>query len=166
MSRPAHRRPRLRGNRHPSRLSTRSLIPGGEYQRKNDKTCLGCPFGAVDGEYGLRERALGASNTFEFSCNSHVSMAYDGRRRPSFAFAVPDDFGAFTSATVAVIPRSNVDATFDVYGSVRREGETTIESFFQDLGTPATLTAGEMGEIDITALLSASSTPPRPGPTT
>ncbi len=71
----------------------------------------------------------------------------------SFSFAVPDDFAAFTSATIAVIPRSDFDGTFDVYGSVGRDGETTEGSFFQDLGTPVTLTAGEMAEIDITALL-------------
>jgi hypothetical protein len=70
-----------------------------------------------------------------------------------FAFAVPDDFGAFTSATIAVIPRSDLDATFDVYGSVRRDGESTVGSAFQDLGTPVTLSAREIAEIDITALL-------------
>jgi hypothetical protein len=70
-----------------------------------------------------------------------------------FTFAVPDDFADFTSATIAVIPRSDLDATFDVYGSVRRDGETTVGSVFQDLGTPAALSAGEMAEIDLTALL-------------
>jgi hypothetical protein len=71
----------------------------------------------------------------------------------SFAFAIPDDFSAFTSATIAVIPRSDLDASFDVYGSVRRDGENTVGSAFQDLDTPVTLNAREMTEIDITPLL-------------
>ncbi len=71
----------------------------------------------------------------------------------SFGFAVPGDFAAFTTATIAVIPRSNFNGTFDVYGSVKRDGETAVGGFFQDLGMPANLTAGEMAEIDITSLL-------------
>ena len=71
----------------------------------------------------------------------------------SFGFAVPGDFRAFTSATIAVIPRSDFDGTFDVYGSVKRGGEAAAGGFFQDLGLPANLTAGEMTEVDISSLL-------------
>jgi hypothetical protein len=81
----------------------------------------------------------------------------------SFAFAVPDDFNAFMSATIAVLPRSDFDGTFDVYGSVRREGESAIGSAFHDLGMPAILTAGEIAEIDVSALLNGRLDPSSAG---
>src|SRR5262245_6171419 len=81
----------------------------------------------------------------------------------SFGFAVPADFAAFTSATISVIPRSDFNGSFDVYGSVRRDGETAAGAYFQNLGLPATLTAGEMTEIDITALFGGQLDPSSAG---
>jgi hypothetical protein len=71
----------------------------------------------------------------------------------SFAFAVPDDFAVLTSAKVVLIPKSNVTGSFDVYGSVKRDGEIAGAGLLFNLAIPATLAAGKVHEVDLTALL-------------
>lgn len=71
----------------------------------------------------------------------------------SFGFAVPDDFSAFTSAKVVLIPKHNVGGAFDVYGSVKRNGEAAGEGLLFNFAIPASLPAGTVQEIDISALL-------------
>jgi hypothetical protein len=71
----------------------------------------------------------------------------------SFAFAVPDTFATLTSVKVALIPKTDVGGSFDVYGSVKRDGEAAGAGLLSSLAIPATLAAGTVHEIDVTALL-------------
>ncbi|MGH9318822.1 MAG: hypothetical protein ACRD3V_02900 [Vicinamibacteria bacterium] len=73
----------------------------------------------------------------------------------SFGFAVPDDFSALGSVTVVLIPKVSQLGRFDVYGSVKREGQPAGTGIVQTLGIPATLTAERIAEIDVTTLLAA-----------
>lgn len=70
----------------------------------------------------------------------------------SFGFAVPDDFAALTSTKVVLIPKNNLGGSFNVYGSVKRDGEIAGEGLL-NFAIPATLAAGTVQEVDITALL-------------
>ena len=71
----------------------------------------------------------------------------------SFGFAIPGDFAALVSAKVVLIPKSSLSGSFDVYGSVKREGEIAGQDLLFNLALPATLVAGTLQEIDLTALL-------------
>jgi hypothetical protein len=52
-----------------------------------------------------------------------------------------------------LIPKSNVTGSFDVYGSVKRDGEIAGAGLLFNLAIPATLAAGTVQEVDLTALL-------------
>jgi hypothetical protein len=71
----------------------------------------------------------------------------------SFVFAVPNDFAALASAKVVLISKINLTGSFDVYGSVKRDGEIAGAGLLFNLAIPATLAAGTVQEIDITPLL-------------
>jgi hypothetical protein len=85
--------------------------------------------------------------------------ATTGAGYAGFAFGVPDDFSALTSVTVVLIPRSDLTGSFDAYGSVKREGQVASERLLSTLGIPATLQAGRLDEVDVTALLAGQLTP-------
>jgi hypothetical protein len=71
----------------------------------------------------------------------------------SFAFAVPDKFASLTSVKVALIPKSSLGGAFDIYGSIKRDGEAAGGGLLSNFAIPATLAAGTVQEIDVTALL-------------
>jgi hypothetical protein len=72
-----------------------------------------------------------------------------------FAWSVPDDFASLQRVTVSLVPRTSVTGTFDVYGSVKADGELATADLLFSLAVPATLAAGTVQEIEITALLAA-----------
>jgi hypothetical protein len=71
----------------------------------------------------------------------------------SFGFAVPDDFATLTTLKVVLIPKNGLSDHFDIYGSVKADGEAAGGGLLSSLGISATLAAGTVQEIDVTALL-------------
>jgi hypothetical protein len=85
---------------------------------------------------------------------SVVPWATTGTGLASFGFAIPDDFAALDSVQVVLIPTADINGNFDVFGSVKRDGETAVGGLLSNLGIPAKLVAKKVSEIDITGLLS------------
>jgi hypothetical protein len=81
----------------------------------------------------------------------------------SFAFAVPDKFAALTSVKVALIPKASLGGAFDVHGSVKRDGEAAGVGLLSSFAIPATLAAGTVQEIDVSALLAGQLDPTSAG---
>ena len=71
----------------------------------------------------------------------------------SFAFMAPDDFASLTSVKVVLVPKTSLTGSFDVYGSVKRDGEVAGERVLFNLAIPSTLAGGTVQEIDVTSLL-------------
>ena len=71
----------------------------------------------------------------------------------SLGFAVPDKFSSFVAARVVLIPKQNVAGSYDVYGSVKRNGDVAGAALLFNLAIPANLLAGTVQEVDISPLL-------------
>ncbi len=89
--------------------------------------------------------------------------ATTGTGLASFGFAIPDDFDALDSVKVVLIPTANVTGSFDVYGSVKREGQAAETGSVSLLAIPATLAAKRVSEIDVTGLLATEIDPSSAG---
>jgi len=81
----------------------------------------------------------------------------------SFGFAIPDDFAELDSVKVVLIPTANVAGSFDVYGSVKRDGQAAGTGLISNVAIPATLTSRRVSEIDVTGLLATELDPSSAG---